>query len=417
MKATPVLGALAAIAGVFFASLIVFIGALFFSALFLGILFPLLHFAFGITLDASLDAIRNTLVYAICTSAVILLQVFGWHKAREELSTSVNSVILIIFAVYASAAFGVLRNALQNEMPGSYSVETEIKDRFRELEIHQLESSREESAVDLRQLQDAMTELTIPTCMPIYLVSWGEHFMTNVQEELRKRDSKVKPGRPQCRIVILRHSGVPQIAVDIAFRRPHPDDRTFVFILQHTPDFPRYRLFMEKSGHEVKWLPGMHDVSGRGSLMDVLAKAYTNPREANLFRALLEMRLSWELTHQNEINRQIDDLYARQIEPRVPLTEFVIITVGQFLEAFDDLIVPVTLRAQLLDLVFHLFRFLFAVVYLESLARGRNDSEPTATIPTTPSEQQRGTTRHKNSKEERNPGKGGSYDDDAGRHD
>lgn len=345
---------------------------------FMGItlLFPVVYFVvqhlIGVNLDSAANEIWRFALLPLCALSVMLAQVLNWHEMRTELSTQSNTVILIIFAAYGAAVFGLLRFALEDFAPASYGVGTELRKTLQEREQNQLTTAIADSTADQKLLQAALDEISVPSCVPIYVVSWHDHIGLDVSTELAKRRKVAGQPTSGCRVLILRQSGTPQMAVDTNFRHLDSVPDTFIFFLQNGDVVTEHRLFLKFNDTEVAWIPGIHDVDGPGSLRRSLGEVYADPRNVNRFLSLIGSRLVWESQARKSLDQKLDRLRDANAEVPIPFSEFMIITVGQFFETFEDMIIPATLRAQILDLLFHVLRFLFAVVYLESLARTRD---------------------------------------------
>jgi hypothetical protein len=320
------------------------------------------------------DGLMRSMLVPLAACIAILLQVGAWHRERSSFTTPENIFILIIFAVYGSAAFGGLRYLVHRSgAQKSYVIDEAIRPSLKDSAIVDLAERRARAYRDLQLLLAAKAALA-RNCIARPVVDMNDQWRFAFRGP-KSVDRTAWVGASgiaaePCNIWIIREtslSGTPRV-----FSRHGFPSSDFVFYIQVPQAFrtPRvnYRLFVSRGSHQVGTA---EDLNVRGQVAryanDLMSATYDAPLVKRHLEKLIVWRTVWQEKMVNELATTQRRIAEKRDDPPIPLRYFIVCTMSEYLEASNDL-KAITFRAKLLDIAFHLLRALFALVFLESLA-------------------------------------------------
>ena len=301
----------------------------------------------------------------------VVLQLRAWTRLRHDLRPAINGLILIVFVGYTAAGLGALRFLVFQNDPSAYAFSRELENAAREARLAELRRQLDKSVERLQYVLAA--EQSSSTCERLLVMSWRDHLTA-----IRGRFSQLKGSdrKSACTVWIVQQ-GTLQGYSDFIGRVKWPSG-DLAIVLQKPRLFGDYRIWIVSgSRDDVGMVPG--EAGTEQNLNATLREAFRAPGRADP-ATLVNLQWTFEQRRRDSLTADIDRQVRRMGPPPVSAGRFILATGGQFVDAFSDLITPIAIPAQVVDICIHFLRVIFFLLFFESLIHAREirrrDGEP-----------------------------------------
>lgn len=299
---------------------------------------------------------ESAIVFAAiaAVSAALALQLHRWWSERNELQVTTNGVVVVIFTLYVALAVAGIRYAIYSSDRTALQWSEEIaKARWKEV------ASRSTAQLEDQPLRDAIIAdmyRKVAQCNLAVVASLADHY-----RYARGRTAELLRSSKQSNCTVW-------VWVDSALTRllpnPRSDQETVIQLQRGTIDGRRI-WFSDKVGLVPENLP---DVPSQA--FAALERAYTDPHRIDL-NELLAIQSQHERNRRHRLEAELQAARESRGQPSVAFAQFALASIGQFVGAFGDMVKPVSIPAQILDIFTGFLRTLFTLVFFERLVNSR----------------------------------------------
>lgn len=335
----------------------------------LPIIVALVRLVFAANRQMAFEAGSGRFFLILLALIFFAVQFSKWLQARSEFTRFENLVVLTVFAIYAAAAFGCVRYALDRHAIGSYRLASPEADARKLAQAVHLKMVASAAEQQIRFLSAVEAGLSRP-CSVHIAASWADYYGS-----VRARRWRALPTRgwienggkatAPCDVWIFKASHHLK-EWPLAFAEPSLGRANYRILLRKYGN--AHLFFLKHAGQEVRLVVGEHDMSGVSPDVEtIVTRAYDAPRMRKNLTEILVRCIAWERQRQVTAVRDAALLNMPGGRPTLGLPRFVLYTISDYVGSESDL-VPASTAARLLDISFHILRLFFAAVFVDLLA-------------------------------------------------